>query len=192
MIQFKKNIILIALFAVCFGANAQQMFDFSNNSLRGGVGFSFGQAGSFTSYARLGLGANLLFKGFYMDYLYAGPAHRYADTKISDQKWDDNAMLCINTGYQIPIFKWLYLMPMVGYAQINEGVTDGSKLYNEPEDDYGYSDRFHPYEVTTRTHYFNFGGGLSIQPCDWFSINLIATRTAIYAGFSINVLAFVE
>ena len=56
----------------------------------------------------------------------------------------------------------------------------------------GYSDRFHPYEVTTRTHYFNFGGGLSIQPCDWFSINLIATRTAIYAGFSINVLAFVE
>ncbi|MBR5924663.1 MAG: hypothetical protein IKZ60_04310 [Bacteroidales bacterium] len=188
-----KKIILIALLTISVGANAQQMFDFSWNSPRMEGGFNFGEAGSFTPYARLALGANILFHGFYLDFLKSEPQHRYTNVaEVSDAKWNDSVAFCINASYQIPVFKWLRIMPMIGYAQTNEGITDGSKLDVEV-DDYSF-DYYHPYKVTpgTRTHYFNYGGGLSIQPCKWFSINLIATSRAIYGGFSINALAFVD
>ena len=186
-----KKIVLIALLAICFGANAQQMFDFSLNTPRLEGGLNFGEAGFSTPYARLALGANILFNGFYFDYLKANPEHRYTDThEVSDAIWNDHVAVCINAGYQIPVFSWLRVLPLLGYAQTNDGVTDGSKI-NVEENDSSF-DFYHPYKVTpgTRTHYFNFGGGLSIQPCKWFSINLIATRTALYGGFSINALAF--
>ncbi|MCR5017447.1 MAG: hypothetical protein K6A64_01460 [Bacteroidales bacterium] len=32
----------------------------------------------------------------------------------------------------------------------------------------------------------------SVQPCKWFSINLCATRTALYGGVGINFMAFAD
>ena len=186
-----KKIVLLVFLTVAVGANARQMFDFSANTPRLEAGLNFGQAGSFTPYARLALGANALFNGVYVDFLKAEPQHRYTNAdEVSNTKWNDTVAFCINAGYQIPVFKWLRLMPLLGYAQTNEGVTDGSKV-NVDVDETSF-DFYHPYKVTpgTRTHYFNFGGGISIQPCKWFSINLIATRNALYGGFSINGLAF--
>lgn len=187
----KKVFILIALISVAVSASAQKMFDFESNTMRLEAGLNIGQAGSFTPYARWALGANLLAFGVYVDYLKAEPQHKYADAgEISDAKWDDTVAFCINAGYQIPILKWLRIMPLVGYAQTNEGITDGSKLRVDADED--SIDFYHPYKVTegTRTHYFNYGGGVSVQPCKWFSINLCATRTALYGGVGINFMAF--
>ena len=39
---------------------------------------------------------------------------------------------------------------------------------------------------------FNYGGGLSVQPLKWFSVNLVYTRYAIYGGISVNFLAFAD
>lgn len=52
----------------------------------------------------------------------------------------------------------------------------------------------HTYTVIpgSRVHYLNYGGGVSIQPLKWFSINLAYTRRAVYGGFAIDIdaLAF--
>lgn len=187
----KKLIVFITLFSLALSASAQQMFDFSSNNWRIEAGLNFGQAGSFTPYARLALGANATIFGVQVDYLKAEPQHEYADAdEISDNKWEDSVAYCINVGYQIPVFNWLRIVPLVGYAQTNEGITDGSKLRVD-SDEYSFN-LYHPYTVTpgTRTHYFNFGGGISVQPCKWFSINLAATRTALYGGIGINFMAF--
>ena len=193
LILMKKIVILIALVTLAVSASAQQMFDFQSNTRRLEAGLIFGQVGTSTPYARLTLGASVMAYGVFVDYLKSEPQHRYANTdELSDDKWEDSVAYCINAGYQIPIFDWLRIMPIVGYAQTNEGITDGSKLRVDT-DEYS-STLYHPYKVTpgTRTHYFNYGGGLSIQPCKWFSINLAATRYALYGGIGINFMAFAD
>ena len=177
--------IIFAFLTLAVGAHAQ------DDSMRIEAGINLGQVASFSSYARLTLGANILVKGFYLDYLSSSPEHRYSPA--SDTKWNDHKALCINAGYQFPILKWLRVMPLVGYAQTNDGITDASKTYWE-YDEYSSGTDYHPYKVTpgSRLHYFNYGGGLSIQPCKWFSINAVATRHAIYGGIGINLLALAQ
>lgn len=196
----KKILVAIALSALGISAGAQtvdgnglgeksRMFDFKQNTKRLELGFIAGQAGSFTQYAEIGMGASALIAGAYIDFLKADPQHKY-DRRVSDTLYDDTCAFCVNAGYQIPIFNWLRIMPIVGYAQTNEGVTDGSTIHLSAGDE--SATWYHDYKVTpgSRTHYFNYGGGLSIQPVKWFSINLIATTNALYGGISLDVLAF--
>lgn len=184
----KKIVVLIALALSVFSAKAQY-FDFASNSGRVEAGFVLGQPAYSTEYDRFGLGANVCIWGFVLDFLVAEPEHRYYRV-ISDTVWDDTKALTINAGYQIPILSWLRLTPMAGYTQTNYGTTDGRSVEYDTDDISWY----HRYRVTpgSRTHYFNFGGGLSIQPCKWFSINAVATRYAIYGGISLNLAAFAE
>ena len=198
----KRLLVIIALIVVSTGVNAQsgsgavlskeiKLFDFPLNAKRLEAGFNIGQAASFSEYARFTFGANLMIAGVYLDFLSADPEHKYGPT--SDTQWDDHKAFCINTGYQIPILKWLRIMPLVGYAQTNDGITDASQTYWDYDSDTGLSS-YHPYKVTpgSRLHYFNYGGGLSIQPCKWFSINLIGTRHAIYGGIGVDLLSIAQ
>lgn len=198
----KKFMLSLALLLSAIGASAQSggvalfekevtLFSFEANLSRLEFGINLGQVGSFTDYARFGMGANLMVAGFYLDFLHAEPQHKY-DSHVSDTQWNDNQAFCINAGYQIPILNWLRIMPLVGYAQTNDGITDGSSLsVSADEDSLTF---YHRYDVTpgSRTHYFNYGGGLSVQPCRWFSVNLIATRYALYGGIGFNILAFAQ
>lgn len=196
----KRLITIIAFVALCVGARAQagggvefskewELFSFSLNANRLEAGLTIGQTGSFTDYARFGIGASVLYNGFYLDFCNADPQHKYTRS-ISDTKWNDNASFCINAGYQVPILSWLRIMPLLGYAQTNDGITDGTTMLVDYDPDYSGS-LYHPYKVTpgSRSHYFNYGGGISVQPCKWFSINAIATRRAIYGGISLNLMA---
>lgn len=163
------------------------LFDFTLNAKRLEGGVTLGQAGAFTEYARFGMGAYVLFNGFYLDFIKADPQHKY-EGNISDTKWDDNAAFSISTGYQIPILKWLRIMPVLGYAQTNYGVTDGSSINIETDETASW---YHDYKVTpgSRSHYFTFGGGISIQPCKWFSIHAVASSRAIYGGIGIDIIS---
>lgn len=187
----KRILATIILIAFGTGAFAQGMFDFSQNSRRFEIGLNLGQAGSFSPRADFGVGVSLALAGFYLDCLVAEPQHKF-DHTVSNRTWNDTEAFCINAGYQIPIFSWLRIMPLVGYAQTNEGVTDGSSL------NWSYSDSsttfYHQYTVTpgSRIHSFNYGGGLSVQPCRWLSINAVATRCALYGGIAINLFGFGE
>ena len=184
----KKMIIIAVLLTAAVSASAQ-VFDISSNAGRIEAGFTVGQAGSTTQYAGFGIGVDLLFSGFYLDYLKVNPEHKF-DHTISDTKWEDTSVFCINAGYQIPVLDWLRIMPLAGYCQTNEGITDGTSLHVQYDD--ATRTLYHTYKVTpgSRIHHFNYGGGISIQPCKWFSINGVFTRYAIYGGISFNLVAF--
>lgn len=196
----KKYILSITMLAMAIGAYAQsggrseigkeyELFDFSLNASRLEMGINLGQAASFSDYARFAMGANLLYNGFYLDFILAEPQHKHY-SGVTDTKWNDTCAFGINFGYQVPILSWLRIMPLIGYAQTNDGITDGSSIHiSEGDSATSWS---HDYEVTpgSRAHYFNYGGGFSIQPCEWFSINLIATRHALYGGVGLNILEF--
>lgn len=185
----KRLFVLIAFLAISESANAQtKLFDFPLNNMRIEAGLNIGQVATFSEYARYTFGANMMVAGVYLDFLSANPEHKYSPT--SDTQWNDHKAFCINAGYQFPILKWLRVMPIVGYAQTNDGITDASKTIWDYDEDSGFTS-YHPYKTTpgSRLHYFNYGGGLSIQPCKWFSINLIATRHALYGGIGLDVLS---
>ncbi len=192
---------LFASLLVSLGASAQssgggfslskdiELFNFSLNAKSLEIGMTLGQVGSFTGRTRFGIGASVSYAGVYVDFLHAGPQHRYFSYDV-DTLWNDNEAFCINAGYQIPVFEWLRIVPLVGYSQTNEGITDGSTSHYSGDDSGSW---VHDYTVTpgSREHYFNFGGGLSIRPVKYLSINVMATRRAIYGGIVLNLLAFV-
>lgn len=183
----KRIALLVALvFAAGVSASAQ-MFDFSSNN-RLELGIHVGQSAATTQYARLGIGACLNVWGFYVDFIEASPQHRY-DNKIKDVQFEDDMSWGINAGYQIPLFTWLKLMPVAGYFQTNEGITDASTINISGDRD--YPSLFHDYDVKpeTRKHYFNYGGGISLQPFPFLSFNFVYTRYSFYGGISFNFLA---
>lgn len=184
----KRLLIIAALVAVAFSANAQ-VFDFSNNNNRYEFGLTLGQAGSFTQYADFGMGLSAMVWGGYIDFIKSDAQHKY-DNHVSDTTWNDTEAFSINLGYQIPILRWLRVMPLVGYSQTNEGITDGSTVNISSSENSGTM--YHDYDVTpgSRKHYFSYGAGLSVQPLRWFSINAVVTSKAIYGGISLNFLAF--
>ena len=180
--------IILSLTAVA-AANAQY-FDLSLNKGRYEVGINLSQVATNTQYSRLTLGGSLMAWGVYMGITTALPQHRY-DNTVSDTKWNDDKVFLIHAGYQLPVLKWLRIMPLVGYMQTNEGITDASKLNAEADDDTTVT-LYHPYKVTpgSRIHYLDFGGGISVQPLKWFSINLIYTRYSIQGGIGISIQSF--
>jgi len=187
----KKSIFIAALMAMTMGANAQWL-DFSTNNERYGAGFHVGMAGWNCEYSDLGFGVSLNLLGMYFDYMKAGPEHRY-DNHVTNTLYDDSVAWHLNVGYQIPILPWLRVMPLIGYCQTNAGITDATTV-NIEVDDNNNARMFHDYDVTpgTRRHYFNFGGGLFIQPIRWAEIYAVGSRHAIYGGISLNLSAFVN
>ena len=183
----KRYPISLVLLFVTVCAHAQ-LFDFSSNNNRYEIGANFGQMAFNTQYARFGLGMNLLAWGVYLDFNMTAAQHKF-DRKFSNTQWNDDEFFNINLGYQIPILSWLRVMPLLGYAQTNEGITDASTINISPGEDSGSTSVYHTYTVTpgSRVHYFNFGGGVSIQPFKWFSINFVYTRHAIYGGVAIDI-----
>ena len=186
----KRLIISLVLLSVTVFAHAQ-LFGFSSNNNRYEVGMSFGQMAFNTQYARFGMGLNMLAWGVYLDINMTAAQHKF-DRKISDTQWNDDEFFNMNLGYQIPILPWLRIMPLIGYAQTNEGITDASTFNINPGED--LSSWHHTYTVTpgSRVHHFNYGGGVSIQPLKWFSVNFAYTRHAVYGGLAIDIdaLAF--
>ena len=167
------------------------LFDFTLNASRMEAGITVGQVASFSDRARFGVGAYAMFNGFYLDFIKAEPQHKYY-SHVTNEKWNDDSAFGINAGYQIPVVSWLRIMPLVGYFQTNDGITDGTSIHMSIGDE--TTTWYHDYDVTpgSRAHYFNYGGGLSIQPCKWFSINLIATTHALYGGIGLDIISFIR
>lgn len=183
--MMKKLIVFATLLSLTICAHAQ-MFDFSSNAQRYEAGFNLGQMATGTPYARLGFGVNALVWGFYADFNKVTAQHKF-DGKFSDKLWEDDESFSLHAGYQIPVFRWLRIMPVVGYAQTNQGLTDASTINVETGEN--SSSVYHTYTVTpgSRVDYFDYGGGISIQPLKWFSINFVYTRFAYYGGIAIDL-----
>lgn len=184
----KKTLIVAALLAAGMGAHAQ-WFDFSTNKNHLDIGFTLGEVAPFTEYSDFGAGVSLSAYGVYIDFVSAGPEHKY-DNHVTNTLYNDSSAFVIDAGYQIPVLPWLRVMPLVGYGQTNYGITDASTVNVETNEN--TSSVYHDYTVTagSRKHYFNFGAGLVVQPLRWLNIYGVYTRKAIYGGLSINLGAF--
>lgn len=183
-----KRFVFAAIFAaVSFLSANAQMFDFAGNTRRFEVGVIAGKAGMNTPYEpRFAIGFDLVASGLYFDFIMVDAQHKY-DRHFNDTKWHDDETFTINAGYQIPLLPWLRIMPVAGYAQSNDGWTDASTINVSGGEN---SSLYHDYVVIpeSRKHYFNYGGGISIQPLKWFSLNAVYTRHAIYGGISLDIL----
>lgn len=186
----KKSMLFTVLLTVASVASAQ-WFDFSNNSKRIGIGFHIGEIGMGCEYSEVGGGASLNVCGVYVDFAKAGPEHKW-DNHVTNTLYDDSVAFTINLGYQIPVLKWLRVMPIIGYCQTNAGKTDATSVNVDVSAESNSASIYHDYEVTsgTRRHRFNFGIGLSVRPLKWFDIYAVGSRNAVYGGLSLNLNAF--
>lgn len=188
----KKNIILAVLMAMALGASAQ-WFDFSNNTGRFDLGVHLGNTGIGTNYTDLGWGASASIYGVYIDCITAGPKYKY-DNHVEvgpSAQVPDSTVLCINLGYQIPVLPWLRVMPIVGHCHTTAGYTDFSTV-NVEVNGSGEStsaQMYHDYVKTpgSSRHYWNYGGGLVLQPVKWVSVYGVYTVRAIYGGLVFNL-----
>lgn len=189
----KKIFTLVALVLIAFSADAKKTFDFEDNGRRLEIGFNLGQVGrsgfmplkqsDHNAFARFGWGVNAVIGGVYVDFTWASAQHKF-DNHISPELYHDNEAFSINAGYQIPVTDWFRFMPVFGYSQTNEGITDCSTINFSSSS--SSVTLYHDYNVTpgTRVHSFNYGLGISIQPLSFIVINAVATKHALYGGIA--------
>lgn len=182
-----KKSIFIALLMVATMSASAQWFDFKSNNELAEVGFVTGPVGLKCNYSGWGYGGSVNICGVYIDFLYTGPEHKF-DNHVLPVLYDDTAALAINIGYQIPVLPWLRVMPVVGHCHTSAGLTDATTVNIEVENE--SARMYHDFEVTSRRHYFNYGGGLVIQPVKWVSLYGVYTVHAIYGGISVNLGAW--
>ena len=185
----KKLAILAVLFTM-MTVNAQaQWFDFDNNANDFTIGLNVGTVGyRFTgniddTYNGMGVGISLSFAGIYLDFIYQSPEHRWSN-KIAPLVYEDHTALTINAGYKIPVLKWLYVTPVIGYSNETTGLTDCTTININQENHSIY----HDYDREHIYHHFNYGLGISFKPTRWFEFGSICSAHAVYGNISLNLI----
>ena len=186
-----RLVILAVLFAfACNSANAQ-FLNLADNNQRITFGVQLGEAGWQTNYPGFGWGISASICGVYLDFLLSPPQHKN-DHHVNQSRPLDDEAFAINVGYQIPLFSWLRIAPIVGYSQTNYGYTDMSSVHIHVDEGSHSGSIYHDYFPQERFHDFNFGGGLFIQPIKYLELYGVYTRRAVYGGISFNLTALSE
>lgn len=185
----KKSLILLALLAFTVGSAKAQWFDFTNNIRAsiglnlGAVGYHLGPNGLNTEFADFGWGVCLSVGGVYLDFIYQAPEHRTSN-QVGVADWPDHTALTINAGYQIPVLRWLFVTPIVGYSNETTGLTLANTISAD------HSTIVHKYEEENIYSHFNYGAGLMLRPIPWVEIGAVATTHAIYGNISFSIGEF--
>lgn len=135
------------LFPKLFGLNKC----FSVGIIGGGmVGFDYGVAGF-----------NATCYGVYVDFM--GWPRKHAND-VSIDKWEDHSQYAFHVGYQIPFHKYkdcsMRLIPMIGYASIKKGYTDGEDW------SVGSGGIINKFYVTEEVGGFDYGAAVAFQGTD--------------------------
>ena len=165
----KKSFLFVALLAMMSFSVKAQWFDFSQNQKRAVVGFHTGLVGyngvndiPNKSLSDLGFGTSLNILGVYADFLYVTPDHMY-DSHVVQNNWEDHDAFVINVGYQIPIYKeYVFITPLIGWSRVSTGITEGNNIGVDPEK----RSIYHKYHSTWHRNDFNYGGVLTVAPCN--------------------------
>ncbi len=154
--------------------NYKEIFKETNTKIN--FGFHFGGIGCSDD---LGLQQILMSTTIYGVYADFGgwPSSHGSDVRVDT--WDDDKALTFHVGYQVPITKWLRVIPMVGYAYDATGTTDG---YNWHTDSNGIHNKFN---VDDQIKDFDYGGAVVFN-MKHFNIQVTATRYSWYAGIGIE------
>ena len=123
-----------------------------------------------------GVGFNLTICGFYADMLFHPSAHS-SDVEVDE--WEDEQGFSAHIGYQVPVCRWLRVIPVVGYCDVSEGTTDGSN--------YSISggEIHNSYVADWRESGFDFGG-LMVLHFRAVNIYLGGTVSSAYGGVGLE------
>ncbi len=129
------------------------------------------------------MGVNATFYGAYVDCMWWPRKH---DNDVRVDKWKDHSVWAAHVGYQIPFFKYggtsIRITPMVGYASVKEGITDGEDW---SVDKYGIVNKFN---VTEEKDGFDYGAALVFQNSDdnigAYDFSIGVTRHTIWVGLA--------
>lgn len=192
-----KKVTFIAMLISMMSLSAQaQWFDFSENTDRAVVGINTGLVGyrnipdlanaSTWDLSDIGVGISAAIVGFYLDFIYVNPDHRF-DSHVVNYNWDDHSAWTLNAGYQIPIYRdYVFFTPLIGLSIATVGYTEGNNIGIDSETQSIY----HKYHVDDWHSYFNYGGSLTVVPCKWFEINATCTAHAAYMGVAFNIMNY--
>lgn len=88
----------------------------------GGLGINVGVVGRSQGFNEITPAISIFGWGVYLDCGLSQPAHQ-DDTRWD--VWETSKSDLFHIGYQMPIAKWLMITPLVGYAYVEEGYTNG-------------------------------------------------------------------
>lgn len=202
----KKVAIIAVLFSLMTISAKAQFFDLTENMDRAVIGFNIGPTGygSFHDFfqnqniayddydkplwdmSNLGIGMSFALLGLYVDFSVVVPDHKF-DKKIGYQNFRDHSAFIINFGYQIPIIEhYILITPVIGYSRFTTGWTLGDEI----SIDYESHSFSHEYEPDHKLREFNYGGVLTIAPCEWFELYATCTNHGTWAGIAFNLMNY--
>lgn len=145
---------------------------------------SFGILGAgMDSFDYGAIGFNATVFGVYVDFM--GWPRKHANS-VEVEQWKDHSVWATHIGYQIPFHYYkggsIRLVPMVGYASIKEGITDGSDW------DVSQGGINNKFRVTEQKGGFDYGAALVFQNTDpkigAYNLSLGATKHTIWLGLA--------
>lgn len=175
-IMKKTLLLIIVLSSVVWSSQAQKATISEVNNRHYEIGVQLGSVGIGRDLTLFGFGINATIWGVYIDFLLNGAEH-HSSKKVGH--WNDNQGVVLHIGYQLPITKHFRIIPMIGYGEVNEGVTDG---YNYNIDENGVHNS---YKATWRDKGVDVGASAVFH---FGMLNIYATGSlwSVYGGLGIE------
>lgn len=122
-------------------------------------------------------GVNMTAAGIYLDALINLGKSSY-DYETGDES--GVTVFSFHGGYQIPISRYIRIIPVIGYGKVSEGTSSGTEWYV----DYDY-DVHHKYYENYGEKWFDYGATAVIN-IKHFNIYLTYTKHFIYGGIGVS------
>lgn len=173
----KKLLLGLIMILSMLEVSARTFFPFKEVNRNWNVGLMGGYVGYGKDLSSGAAGFNLTIKGFYANIMGWAPSHK---NDMGVDKWSDKKCHLAHAGYQIPISKSLRIIPLIGYANVTAGTTDGS--------DYEFSEsgevhnKFTGEETVSGLDF----GGVAVINIKMVNINLALTKYAVFGGVAIE------
>ena len=121
----KKIIVLLLMAVLGMKAQAQLLQGDGFDANKGyEIGLIGGVIGVYDDLSYGAFGLNFTAYGVYVDFLGMPQAHeKSTDVDVHE---NEKTSIDVHLGYQLPLTTWLSIIPVVGYASVKNGTTDGS------------------------------------------------------------------
>ena len=156
-------------------ATYRDVFSYSNRAFA--FCFCGGALGLNSKITLGGGGVSMTICGVYLDFI-GSPTKHGGSTEV--KKWKDTRGVTFHAGYQVPIARWLRIIPEIGYYSVTEGTTDGS---NYSVDKNGIHNK---YTVKWKDSGLDYGGVLVLHLFHCFDINFAVTKNTMYGGLGVD------
>lgn len=173
----KKVLLLLVVILSVNDLLAKVFFPFKEVNKEWSIGIIGGYVGYGRGISNGAVGVSLAIKGFYADVMGWPSSH---ENDMGVDKWSDKMTTVVHIGYQIPIVKNLRFIPVIGYAKIAYGTTDGS--------DYTISDSgivHNKFSEKKSVSGLDFGG-IAVINVKKVNINLAFTKYSILGGIALE------